>query len=263
MHRFSLVFASASASVLASPVAVARPHFIDVKLIAGSSVPKAGETIVVGLEMVPKPGWHGYWSNPGESGLAPVVKWTAPRGVHFGPLEHPAPTLLTVMGITSYVHAGPHVLVARMSSDRTLPTGTVLPVIADVTWAACSDKLCVPEKARLSLRFTVGNGSPSADAGTLRNALARIPRRLRAGSFTAAGGRIVLRLPSSGRLEPARTRFFPDANGYWDAIKARPVSGRPLMLVSPARGKPPKVITGVVSDGSSAYRVSFENRMGS
>lgn len=259
MYRFSLVFASAS--VLASPAAAARPHFIDVKLIAGSNAPRAGETVLVGLEMVPQPGWHGYWSNPGESGLAPVVKWKAPRGIHFGPLEHPAPTLLNVMGITSYVHAGPHVLLARMSSDRNLPTGTVLPVIADVTWAACSDKLCVPEKARLSMHMRVGNGSPSPEVGILRNALTRIPRRLGAGSFTAGGGRIVLRLPSSARLQPAGMRFFPDANGYWDAVKARPVSGRPLTLVSPARGKPPKVITGVVSDGSSAYQVSFENRM--
>lgn len=249
-------------STLASPLAAARPHFIDVKLIASSAAPKPGRAILVGLEMIPQHGWHGYWSNPGESGLAPSVSWTAPQGVHFGPLEHPAPTLLNLMGMVGYVHAGPHVLVATMGLDRNLAIGAVLPVIADVTWAACSEKLCVPERARLSIRMTVGNGSLSADAGTLRSALARIPRRTAAGLYSAENGRIVLRLPTSVRLQPNTMRFFPDTNGYWDPLKAQPVAGSALRLVSPMRGKPPKVITGVVSDGSSAYRLSFEVRRG-
>lgn len=261
MYRIGLaISALASVSPIATPAA--RPHFIVAKLLTASDQPKAGETILVGLEMIPRPGWHGYWSNPGESGLAPVVKWTAPAGVHFGPLEHPAPTLLRVMGMTSYVHAGPHILLARMTLDRNLRAGTVLPITADATWAACSDRLCVPEKARLSLRLTVGNGSPSPQAAQLRTAFAREPRQLKRGSFSARGGRIVLRLPPSAHLQAGRARFFPDRNGYWDPVEARTIPGTPLTLVSPARGKVPKVIAGVVSDGASAYRLSFVARPG-
>lgn len=250
----------ALASALPAAIPAARPHFIDAKLLAATDRPKSGQTILVGLEMTPRPGWHGYWSNPGESGLAPVVKWTAPSGLRFGPLEHPAPTLLRVLGMTSYVHAGPHILLARMTLDRNLRAGTVLPITADATWAACSDKLCVPEKARLSLRLKVGNGAPSPQAAQLKAALAREPWPLKPGSFSARGGRIVLRLPASAHLQPGRAHFFPDRNGYWDPIEARAISGKPLTLVSPARGKVPKLITGVVSDGSSAYRLSFAAR---
>lgn len=256
MYRpgFALV---ALALLQRSPAATAQPHFIDAKLVTESNAPKAGQSILLGLQMNPRPGWHGYWSNPGESGLAPVVKWTAPPGAHFGPLQHPAPTLLRVMGMTSYVHAGPHLLLARMSLDRNLPVGQILPITADVTWAACSDKLCVPEKARLSLRMTVGNGFPSAAARMLRSALSNEPQRLGPGSFSRRGSQVVLRLPRSARLQPSRTRFFPDENGYWNPLRARLVSAHPLTLLSPAAGTPPKVITGVVSDGSSAYRVRF------
>ncbi len=261
MHPCALVL-GALTSTFASPVGPARAHFIDVKLVAASTAPKAGQTVLVGFEMVPKHGWHGYWSNPGESGLAPVVKWTAPRGVHFGPLEHPAPTLMSVMGITSYVHAGPHVLLVRMRVDRNLAKGTVLPVIADVAWAACSDKLCVPEKARLSLRMSVGDGSTSAQAEALRRALAHMPQHVKPGSFSARDRQIILRLPQPARLRPKLTRFFPDKNGYWDPLKARVVAGSPLTLVSPTGSEIPKVITGVVSDGSSAYRLGFEARTG-
>jgi DsbC/DsbD-like thiol-disulfide interchange protein len=256
--RCGIVFAALAGA--AAQAQAARPHYIAANLIADSVVPRAGGTVLVGLEMTPRPGWHGYWSNPGESGLAPVVKWSAPRGIEFGPLQHPAPTLMRVMGMTSYVHAGPHVLLTRVTLDRSLPAGTVVPIVADVTWAACSDRLCVPEKARLSLRLRVGNGSASPQAAAIRRALAKLPKTARSGTFFVRGGQITLKLPASGRLQPARTRFFPDANGYWDASRSRVVSGNPLTIAGPALGKPPGRITGVVSDGGSAYRIGFERR---
>lgn len=261
MCRLTIAFA-ALASAAAGSAAATRPHFIDVQLIAESIVPKAGQTVLLGLEMTPQRGWHGYWSNPGQSGLAPVVKWTAPKGVHFGPLQHPAPELLSAMGLTSYVHSGPHILVVRMTLPRGLPPGTALPIAADVNWAACSDRLCVPEKARLSLRMNVGRGSDSPQAVLLRAALAKEPMRAVGGSFSIRGGQITLSLPSSLTLQPARARFFPDQNGYWNPIKAKAVSARPLALASPAGGKAPNVITGVVSDGSSAYRVRLAKKRG-
>lgn len=257
--RYRLVFA-ALAGLVAAPGEAARPYYVDATLIAESAVPRPGGSVLIGLQMTPKTGWHGYWSNPGESGLAPVVKWTAPRGVHFGPLQHPAPTLMRVMGLTSYVHAGPHVLLTRMSVDRTLRAGTALPVVADVTWAACSDRLCVPQKARLSLRLKVGNGSPSSEAPLIRRAQARLPKPARAAVFTVRADQVTLKLPASLRLQPGRTRFFPDENGYWDSSKSRVTATRPLTIVSRSNGKVPRRISGVVSDGSSAYRISFERR---
>lgn len=248
---------SGVALALAASAAAASPPYIEVKLLAESTAPKAGQSILVGLQMNPRSGWHGYWSNPGESGLAPVVTWTAPRGVHFGPLQHPAPTFMRVMGMTSYVHAGPYLLLAWMSVDRKLTAATTLPITADVNWAACSDKLCVPEKARLSLVMRIGSGAPSADAGRLKRALAREPKRVAFGSFRASGGRIVLRLPRSVHLQPERTRFFPDENGFWNPLQARVVGGRPLKVESRTSTKPPQRISGVVSDGSSAYRVTL------
>jgi DsbC/DsbD-like thiol-disulfide interchange protein len=259
MYRCTLAL-GALAYAWAGPAGAARLQFIDAKLVAATDAPRPGQTILLGLEMIPQRGWHGYWSNPGESGLAPVVKWTAHRGVHFGEVEHPAPTLMNVMGMTSYVHIGPHILLTNVRLDANLPRGAILPIVADVTWAACSDKLCVPEKARLALRLKVGNGEPSPQAGLLRAALAREPRRIGPGSVSARGERIVLRLPASARLRPFLTRFFPDENGYWDPVQTRVAASRPLTLVSPSRGRLPKVITGVVSDGSSAYRLSFEAR---
>lgn len=213
--------------------------------------------MLLGFRMIPEPGWHGYWSNPGESGLAPVVGWSAPHGVHFGPLKHPAPTIMQVMGLTSYVHIGPHMLLAKIRVDPSVPVGTDLPITAEVNFAACSDRLCVPEKARLSLHLRAGSGEPSPDAAALKEALGNEPRPVTGGRFAAHRGTIILTVPPSVHLNPRKARFFPDENGYWSAGAGRVISGSPLRIVGPKKDGYPKSMSGVLSDGSAAYQIVF------
>lgn len=259
MYRCCLVIA-AFAVALPAAAAAARPYHIDARLVTETAAPKPGRIMLVGLQMVPQPGWHGYWSNPGDSGLAPTVTWSAPHGVHFGPLQHPAPTLMQVSGLASYVHAGPHVLITRVRLDSSIPIGTALPITADVHWAACSANLCVPQKARLTVRLKAGRGTPSPEAALLRQAIAAEPKTIAPGTFRLERGQIVLQVPASARLNPRRTRFFPDDNGYWDPLKARVVSHARLQLASPLTGKVPDRVNGVLSDGSSAYQIRFRRQ---
>ena len=105
MHR--LVTAAGAAWLVAAAPAGSRPHFIDARLIAETATPKLGASVLIGVQMIPQPGWHGYWSNPGESGLAPTVQWKVPSGIHLGPLRHPAPTMMQVMGLTSILETDP------------------------------------------------------------------------------------------------------------------------------------------------------------
>jgi DsbC/DsbD-like thiol-disulfide interchange protein len=238
----------------------ARPHFISVDLIAETVQPKPGGDALVGLRMVPKPGWHSYWSNPGEAGFPTVVEWKAPPGVRFGPLRHPAPSLIEVAGMASYVHEGPHVLVARMTLNRDIPAGTAIPVTAEVSWAACSEKLCVPEKATLSLQLTAGDGEKSEEAPLLQRAVAREPRPVAGGGFEVEDGKLLLELPASARLNAARTHFFPDENGVAYVSKSRVVSTSPIRISIPVAGNAPKILAGVITDGSAAYRLRLERK---
>lgn len=235
-----------------------KDYFIEVELIAETARPKPGEAVLVGLRMVPKPGWHSYWTNPGQAGLPTLVDWTAPAGVSFEPLRHPPPTLVQVGGVTSFVHEGPHVLLSRVTIDRDTEAGTPIPVTAKVSWGACSDKACVPERATLSLQLTTGDGAPSPHAGLLQRALARVPGRIDGGTFEVEDGRLLVQLPADVSLDARRARFFPDENDLVDAAGARVVAARPLRIAAPTIGPAPETLTGVVSDGSSAYRLSFD-----
>ena len=92
--------------------AQAAPKYINASLAAETVEPEPGSTVRLAIRMVPKKGWHGYWINPGESGLPVDVSWEAPEDVKFGELRHSAPTLLEVQGIASYVHEGTFTLLA-------------------------------------------------------------------------------------------------------------------------------------------------------
>ena len=248
-----------AALVPAAP-AVGGPQpaaYMHVALVAETLAPRPGSSVLVGLKMTPRPGWHGYWSNAGDSGLPPTVRWSAPSGVTFGALQHPAPTLLRVMGLTSYVHAGPHVLIARMAVNSAVSLGTPLPITANVDFAVCSDRLCVPQHVKLTMEMVTGDAKVSPDASLLRRALAHQPKALAPGLFDVGKGRLTLQLPATAHLDASRTRFFPDENGFFDASQARTLPTTPVRIVSPTTGDLPKALSGVVSDGSTAFRVRF------
>ena len=251
----SLALGLAVAAAESSPPA---GKYVTAELIAESAEPKPGSTIWIGIRMVPRPGWHGYWSNPGDAGIAPTVEWTAPAGVTFGPLVHPAPTLLSAGGVDSYVHSGPHILLSRMTVAPQVAPGTPLPVSADLGWAACTETMCVPEKAALKIQLVAGNGGKGAEATVLEGARRQLPRPGDHGSYSVEGRRLVLALPPSMRLDATNARFFPDESGYYRAAKARAAAdGGRVTIAAPTSGPIPAKLSGVVSDGRNAYRLSF------
>lgn len=246
----------ASASPLFAAADPAR--YMPAELIAESPAPAPGSTILVGFKMTPRPGWHGYWSNPGESGIAPTVRWTAPAGVRFGPLLHPAPTLIGADGISSFVHEGPHVLLARMTLDRSIAAGTPIPVKARLDWAACTATQCVPLHATFTLDLVAGNGADGPNAAALAEAANKVPETAPASTFVADGKALRLLLPASLRLDTKRAKFFPDGAGAFPTADA---SGHEAdgtaWIVAPRHGDIPRRLTGVVSDGGRAFRIAF------
>jgi DsbC/DsbD-like thiol-disulfide interchange protein len=229
---------------------------MDAELLVETVAPKPGSVVLVGFRFRPKPGWHGYWSNPGDSGITPTVRWEAPAGITFGPLLHPAPTLLTADGISSFVHQGPNVLLSRMTVGRSVPPRTPISVRAHLSWAACTATQCVPLRATFTLDLVAGNGARGPDASVLQAAASKLPRPASGVTFAVAANRLRLRLPSSLHLNGKRARFFPDQTRDFDVRSARPATNQEFVVIgAELNGEPPVSLTGVVSDGERSYRV--------
>jgi DsbC/DsbD-like thiol-disulfide interchange protein/cytochrome c biogenesis protein CcdA len=193
----------------------ARPNDIAVELVAESDAPAAGQAVTLAFSFTPDPGWHGYWLNPGEAGLPARVEWQLPQGVEAEPLRFPVPQTLLISGLMNYVYEGPHAVLTRLQVPAGLAPGTALPVRVRIDYLACTDKICVPQRADLALELSVGDGRVAAERraqfDTWRAALPR-PLQTQA-TYTVEGGRlrVALPLPQGAAVEEAY--LFPAAPG--------------------------------------------------
>src|SRR5690242_77174 len=60
-------------------------------LLADVKSVKPGQPFTLAVLLKLEPGWHVYWKNPGESGMATSVTWKLPQGFKAGELNFPIP----------------------------------------------------------------------------------------------------------------------------------------------------------------------------
>jgi len=226
---------------------------IRASLVAESAVPAPGQAVTVALLMQPDTGWHGYWKNPGDAGAETRIAWKLPAGVRAGELRYPVPRTLIVSGLMNYVYEADYAHLVTLTLPKGIASGTRLPIRAQVDWLACTDQICVPEKAELALDLIAGDGA--IDAGQRARFdrwRAALPRPLgSAASFAAADGRFRLGVPLPASLGVQEAYFFPLADGVIDyaAPQTATRNGDALIIETRARGPAPQRIEGVLRIG--------------
>jgi len=119
---------------------------------------RGSDRLRIGVLLRLDPGWHVYWRNPGESGLAPELRWNAP-GLEMGPLAWPAPRVFRESEdeLTTYGYEG-RVLLAS-EAEVTGPRPERIGV--DVELLICRFE-CVPAQVSLAR----GLDDPPADSAS-------------------------------------------------------------------------------------------------
>ncbi|HTH28338.1 MAG TPA: protein-disulfide reductase DsbD domain-containing protein [Sphingobium sp.] len=170
---------------------------IRAELVAESVEPAPGSSVTLAIRMVPEAGWHGYWLNPGDAGLGVEADWTVPSGFSVGPLRYPVPTRLLIAGLMNHVFEGPYALLADLRVPERARPGDPLPVRLAARWLACTDKVCVPERATLSIGLTVGSGRINPeDQRRFDGYRAALPRPLgSAAHYMSESGKLRIAIP--------------------------------------------------------------------
>lgn len=199
---------------------------IAARLVAETDAPAAGDAVTLALVMTPDKGWHGYWKNPGDAGVAPRIDWSLPAGVTAGPIQYPVPERLIIAGLMNYVYEGPYAQLIELKVPPALAAGTRLPLRARLDYLACTDEICVPETANVALDLTVGSpGSTPARQAQFDNYRSALPRPLgNEGRFEDANGRFRLAVPVPASLEVSEVYFYPVTDGALDYAAAQIVS---------------------------------------
>jgi len=232
-------------AVMAPGAAQARTNHIAARLVAEGS-PQPGKPLTLAIAFDPQPGWHGYWKNPGDAGYGMTLKWRLPTGGSAGEPQYPVPQQLVIGGLMNHVYEGPYAVLV----DVTVPPGArAEPVALDAQWLACTDKICVPEQAHLTLDLARANADPAFDQW--RTA---IPALLdRQASFAIAGGKLRLAIPLPAALAKPDPHVFVEQVDLvrYAAPQSFSVKGDLLIAELPTAGTlvQPAAVSGILSLG--------------
>ena len=224
-----------------------RQNAIQPELIAeGPAVP--GGEVELAILMHTKPGWHGYWLNPGDAGLPMSIEWQLPEGTAVGPLRYPVPDRLLVAGIVNYVYEKDYAVLTRLK----VPQGVAGPLLirAKANWLACTDKVCVPERGEFSLQVPVGAmAAKDARFDEWRRAL---PRPLAAPAhFKLSGDRLEIAVPLPASVEIGQPYYFPADDGPVDYAAPQTFrrKGDKLIAELKRRRGEPQTLSGLLALG--------------
>jgi thiol:disulfide interchange protein DsbD len=146
--------------LLANPVPTTHVQ-AELGSVATTIQPGASFWVVLHLRM--PAGWHTYWQNPGDAGLATAMRWLLPAGFTAGDIVWPYPQRLPVGPLMNYGYEGAVALLTQITAPADLPSGQQVTLRAETTWVACA-QICVPEAATLELRLPVSTEKPQDDA---------------------------------------------------------------------------------------------------
>ena len=188
---------------------------IAASLIPESAVVVPGKTMTLALMMRPSQGWHGYWKNPGDSGIETQIAWKLPAGLTAGPIQYPVPERLIISGLMNYVYEGDYAQLIDVKVPANLAPGTRLPIRARVDYLACTDEICVPETANVSVDLEAGSTSGAQTNNAMFDRFRQaLPKPLGSEArFERAGNRFRLAIPFPAGLELSEPYFYPLTDG--------------------------------------------------
>ena len=233
----------------AEPTASASTGHARASLLAETTGWTPGQPLRLGLRLSLAPGWHTYWSNPGDAGLAPDVAVALDGGKpQAASLQFPAPHRLPTGPLMGYGYEGEVLLPFRVP----LPAASgPVHVAVRADWLVCA-AVCVPETADLALTLPqTPQAVPSADAAAFRQADQAMPRP---SPFTASLSQDgALRIAGDGldQRTVASAWFIPASPGLIDQDAAQALSvadGALTLALHPQPGLPPRgTLSGVLA----------------
>jgi thiol:disulfide interchange protein DsbD len=211
---------------------------VEVELIADTTHLVPGKVHRLGLVLTMREGWHTYWQNPGDSGIATTIELDLPEGLRAGSIRWPAPER-HIAGdgmIVDYVYHDTVVLQIPLFVDGSVEFGQRITIDATIDWLECKD-VCIPGQTDVQLTLPVSN-SGSAAAPEVARLFGASDSRMPVPASKARALRTkwksnTLEIRSSGA---ERMTFFPLAPSFpapEDLATSGSVEGDSMTLVYP------------------------------
>jgi thiol:disulfide interchange protein DsbD len=211
---FGAAALAASSPSTAAGGAASEPAHVRLEVFTDHRSIGPGESFRVAIVQHIDRGWHTYWVNPGDAGLATQIDWTVPQGYSVGAAEWPVPAVFRAGPLVSYGYAAEVIAVQEMRAPAAFGAGTGN-LSVDVKWLVCHES-CIPGRATAHIALeetpaTAGAVDPAA-MRRINAAWRKLPRDAPwPASLRADATNVELVIHGAGSELGARTpvRFLP------------------------------------------------------
>jgi thiol:disulfide interchange protein/DsbC/DsbD-like thiol-disulfide interchange protein len=200
-----------------------------VTVIADHDAVVPGQAFRIALRQRLAPGWHTYWSNPGDAGQPPEVRLALPEGAAAGPMQFPAPERIPFGPLMNFGYEGEAVFTIPVTAPADAPPGGSFTIEANADWLVC-ERVCIPEEGVFRLDIPVAGTPVAAPPATTALFTAADAAAPRAAPFTArlgfegTAGAIEIAGPGIAPDAVREAFFFPLPWGVIDNAAPQPLS---------------------------------------
>jgi thiol:disulfide interchange protein len=186
---------------------------ISATLIVDQDSVSPGSSFTLGVKFELAQGWHIYWKNPGDSGLAPKFKWSSSdNSVSVKAPLWPYPERLSTGPLVNYGYGD--VIIPFPATVSSSTKSSQVTVGVNLEWLVCKDE-CLPGEGTLKINLPIKKeaGSPSASAKLFESAYERVPAPLERVSIAVEEEQdrvTVALIPIQRQALPGDIIFFPE-----------------------------------------------------
>ena len=256
--------AAVGVSIACAQTSPAENRHVTASLVAETRTVVPGRPIQIALRQQIEPGWHTYWSNPGDSGLPTAIEWALPRDFRASPIVWPTPKRLAYGPVVDYGYENETLLTTTIDVPSNLAPGGDVVLSAHASWLVCSDT-CVPEDAELKISLPVAEQAEPDPYWAERFAANRVHLPVPNPFPTTAAlvdGKIMLHVSAGDASRLRDLTFFPAEADVIDGDAAQTVTAAPEGLtleLARDRTKPaPAMLKGLLVFHDSAAQAEAE-----
>lgn len=151
---------------------VEQPH-LGAQFLSSVDSFSRGDSFWTAVKLEPEQGWHTYWINPGDSGLATQIDWNLPEGVSAGEIIWPVAEKYRIGALANYGFENTTYLLTEISVDSAF-NAQQLTLENRVDWLVC-DEFCIPGSAEFSLTLNHSNDPAEINSASFDEARANLP----------------------------------------------------------------------------------------
>lgn len=237
--------------LLSCPVLFAEDYApLTANLTSNHTVVTAGQDFQLLVEIELESGWHAYWKNPGDCGMAPSINWKLPEGLTVTNIDWPTPEKFETEDSITYGYKDKFPLLVTVKASEELKEQTI-DIEGDLQWIICSSETCLPGTTHIKAQIKVGSDAKLDGLDKFSGVQSAFPTTLPDHLISHQIGSFLISYPDDIALSD-RPQFFPENTDYKKTLTS---SSKGVEIPMPDNGE--EFLKGVLVFGNNAYSMDL------